>query len=46
VVGPQPGVEHFNDGDAAVTKNQRVRSLLAAMAGVTLHIHAEQTLFH
>ena len=42
VVGCQPCVEHFRNGDAPVTEDQRVWRLLAAMAGVTLDANAEE----
>ena len=35
VVGCQPRVEHFRNGDAPVTEDQRPWRLLAAMTGVT-----------
>jgi hypothetical protein len=44
VIGRQPGVEHFHDGDATGTKNQRAWRLLAAMAGVALDINEQEPL--
>jgi hypothetical protein len=34
VVGRQPRVEHFRDGDATISKNQRAWRLLAAVASI------------
>jgi hypothetical protein len=45
VVGCQPRVEHFRNGDAPVTEDQRAWRLLAAMAGVTLDANAEEAFF-
>ncbi len=45
VVGCQPRVEHFRNGDAPVSEDQRAWSLLAAMAGVALDAKAEETFF-
>ena len=45
VVGRQPRVEHFRDGDATISKNQRAWRLLAAMAGVALDANAEEAFF-
>jgi hypothetical protein len=45
VVGCQPRVEHFRNGDAAVTEDKRAWRLLAAMAGVTLDANAEEAFF-
>ena len=45
VVGRQPRVEHFREGDAAISKNQRAWRLLAAMAGVALDSNAEERFF-
>lgn len=45
VVGRQPGVEHFDDGDAVISENQCARSLLAAVARVALDANIEQLLF-
>src|SRR6476469_8805697 len=45
VVGGQPGVEHFRNGDATVTQDQRAWRLLAAMAGIALHADAEEAFF-
>jgi hypothetical protein len=45
IVGCQPRVEHFRNGDAPVTKDQRAWRLLAAMAGVALDANAEEAFF-
>ena len=45
VLGCQPRVEYFGDGDPTVTKNQGAWRLLAAMARVALHVDTEQALF-
>jgi len=45
IVGRQPRVDHLRDDDAAVSKNQRTRRLLAAVAGVALDAHAEEPRF-
>ena len=45
VVGRQPRVEHFRDGDAPVPKNQRAWRLLAAMACVALDTNGEEPFF-
>jgi len=45
VVGRQPGVDYLRYRYPMVTKNQRARRLLAAMACVTLDTDAEQALF-
>ena len=45
VAGCQPRVEHFRNGDAPVTEDQRAWRLLAAMAGVTLDANAEEAFF-
>ena len=45
VVGCQPRVEHFRNGDAPVTEDQRAWRLLAAMAGVALDANAEEAFF-
>ena len=42
VVGCQPRVEYFCNGDTPVTEDQRAWRLLAAMAGVTLDANAEE----
>jgi hypothetical protein len=41
----QPRVDHLRDGDATVSKNQRPRRLLAAMASVALDTNNEPALF-
>jgi hypothetical protein len=45
VVGCQPRVEHFRNGDTPVTEDQRAWRLLAAMAGVALDANAEEAFF-
>jgi hypothetical protein len=45
VVGREPRVDYFGYGDAKVSKNQRARRLLAAMAGVALDADRELPLF-
>jgi len=45
VVGCQPRVEYFRNGDAPVTEDQRAWRLLAAMAAVTLDANAEEAFF-
>jgi hypothetical protein len=42
VVWRQPGVEHFGDGDATISKNERAWRLLAAVACVALDTNAKQ----
>jgi hypothetical protein len=42
VVWRQPRVEHFRDGDAMISKNQRAWRLLAAMACIALDANAKQ----
>ena len=42
VVGRQPRVEHFHDGDATISENQRAWRLLAAVARMTLDANAKQ----
>ena len=44
VVGRQPRVEHFRDGDATVSKNQCAWRLLAAVARVALDTDSEERL--
>jgi hypothetical protein len=44
VVGRQPGVEHFRDDDATISKNQHARRLFAAVACVALDANAKQLL--
>ena len=45
VVGCQPRVEYFRNGDAPVIEDQRAWRLLAAMAGVTLDANVEEAFF-
>ena len=45
VLGRQPGVEHFRDGDATISENQRAWCLLAAVTGVALDADAEEVFF-
>ena len=40
----KPRIEHFGDGDATVTKDQRAWRLLAAMAGVAFDANSEEAL--
>jgi hypothetical protein len=42
VVGRQPRVKHFHDGDATISKTQRAWRLLAAVACITLDANAKQ----
>ena len=42
VAGRQPGVEHFRDDYATISKNQYARRLFAAVACVTLDANAKQ----
>ena len=45
VVGREPRVDYLRDGDATVSKNQRARRLLAAMAGMALDADRDLPLF-
>lgn len=42
VGGRQPGVEHFRDDNATISKNQHARRLFAAVACVALDANAKQ----
>ena len=42
VVRREPDIQHLRNGYPAITKNQRARRLLPAMACVTLDADAEQ----
>jgi hypothetical protein len=42
VVGRQPGVKHFRDGDATISENHRAWRLLAAVTCITLDANPQQ----
>jgi hypothetical protein len=42
VVGRHPRVEHFRDGDATISKNQRAWRLLAAVACIAVDANAKR----